>query len=50
MLQDGCFIDKRDARTEILDFIEAYYNTLRKHFSPPLPIPAQFEAHLYSLN
>jgi transposase InsO family protein len=50
MLQGGCFIDERDARTEIFDFIEAYYNTHRKHSSLHYQTPAQFEAHLNSLN
>ena len=27
MLGDGCFINDADARTEIFDFIECYYNT-----------------------
>lgn len=48
MLQDGCFIDERDARTEIFDFIEGYYNTRRKHSSLDYLTPAQFEANLIS--
>ncbi len=36
MLQGGCFADEHDARTEIFDFIEAYYNLL-----PRLPHPGQ---------
>ena len=31
MLQDGCFENATDARTEIFDYIEGYYNTHRKH-------------------
>lgn len=50
MLQGGCFADERDARTEIFDFIEAYYNTHRKHSSLAYLTPAQFETALNSLN
>lgn len=50
MLQGGCFADERDARTEIFDFIEAYYNTHRKHSSLGYRTPAQFEADLNTLN
>ncbi len=50
MLQGGCFADERDARTEIFDFIEAYYNTHRRHSSLDYRTPAQFEADLNSLN
>lgn len=50
MLQDGCFTDARDARIEIFDYIEAYYNTHRKHSSLGYRNPAQFEAYLNSLN
>lgn len=50
MLQGGCFADERDARTEIFDFIEGYYNTHRKHSSLGYRTPAQFEADLKSLN
>jgi len=31
MLQNGCFQNATDARTEIFDYIEGYYNTHRKH-------------------
>jgi len=50
MLQDGCFADDGDARTEIFDYIEAYYNTHRKHSSLGYRNPTQFEADLNSLN
>ena len=50
MLQGGCFIDERDARTEIFAFIEAYYNTHRKHSSLGYRNPHQFESELNSLN
>lgn len=50
MLQAGCFIDSNDARTEIFDYIESYYNQHRKHSALNYQTPAQFEANLHSLN
>ncbi len=50
MLQDGCFIDSSDARAEIFDYINAYYNTQRKHSALGYQTPAQFEANINSLN
>jgi len=50
MLGDGCFINDADARTEIFDFIECYYNTQRKHSSLKYQTPDQFEAEKRSLN
>jgi transposase InsO family protein len=39
MLQEGCFENAGDARTEIFDYIAGYYNTHRKHsalgYHPP---------------
>jgi transposase InsO family protein len=31
MLQGGCFIDSNDARTEIFDYVNSYYNHYCKH-------------------
>ena len=45
MLQDGCFIDDNDARTELFSFIEGYYNTRRKHSSLGYQSPSKFEMH-----
>jgi putative transposase len=50
MLQDGSFIDGGDARTEIFEYIEAYYNTHRRHSSLGYLTPVQFEAQIHSLN
>jgi putative transposase len=50
MLQDGCFIDAADARTEIFAYIESYYNTRRKHSALGYQTPVQFEAQTLSLN
>jgi transposase InsO family protein len=45
MLQGGTFIDARDARTELFAYIEAYYNTHRKHSSLAYQTPFQFESN-----
>lgn len=50
MLQGSCFANEHDARTEIFDFIEGYYNTHRRHSSLGYRTPAQFVADLNSLN
>jgi len=49
MLQGGCFDTAADARTEIFEYIEGYYNTHRKHSSIGYKTPIQFEAHLQSV-
>jgi putative transposase len=50
MLQDGCFVDVRDARVELFDYIESYYNTRRRHSSLGYLSPADFETRKLSLN
>lgn len=49
MLQDGCFLNEADARTEIFEYIDSYYNHHRKHSSLGYRTPAQFEAKIHSL-
>jgi transposase InsO family protein len=44
MLQGGCFESAADARTELFEYIEGYYNTHRKHSSLHYQTPRQFEA------
>ena len=44
MLQGGTFATEADARIEIFDFIESYYNHHRKHSALGYRTPAQFEA------
>jgi putative transposase len=44
MLQDGCFENAADARLEIFDYIEGYYNIHRKHSALGYKTPNQFEA------
>lgn len=50
MLQDGCFEDATDARTEIFDYIDGYSNHHRKHSALRYQTPCQFETHLHSVN
>lgn len=50
MLQDGCFTDSADARTELFAYIESYYNTHRKHSALGYRTPAQFESEIAALN
>jgi putative transposase len=50
MLQGGCFEDANDARTEIFQYIEGYYNTHRKHSALGYKTPSQFEALIHSTN
>jgi len=50
MLQGGCFENASDARIEIFEYIEGYYNTHRKHSSIGYKTPNQFEAQIHSAN
>lgn len=50
MLQGGSFDNATDARTEIFEYIEGYYNPHRKHSSIGYQTPNQFEANFYSSN
>jgi putative transposase len=48
MLQDGCFENASDARIEIFEYIEGYYNTHRKHSAIGYKTPSQFETQIRS--
>ncbi len=50
MLRVGCFENAADARLEIFDYIEGYYNHHRKHSALDYLTPAQFETQINSLN
>jgi len=50
MLAGACFETIADAKTELFNYIEAYYNTHRKHSALGYLSPSQFEASFYSLN
>lgn len=50
LLEDGMFDNLEDARTEIFEYIEMYYNTQRKHSALDYQSPIQHENHyFYSL-
>ena len=50
MLQGGCFDSEDDARTELFEYIEGYYNTHRKHSSLGYKTPSEFEQKFSLLN
>jgi len=50
MLQSGCFDSENDARTELFEYIEGYYNTHRKHSSLGYKTPSEFEQKFSLLN
>lgn len=50
MLQGGCFEDATDARLELFDYIDAYYNNQRKHSAIGYLTPNQYEAQHINLN
>ena len=43
VLESGYFLNVDDARTEIFEYIECYYNRIRKHSSLGYKSPEQFE-------
>lgn len=45
-LQSGCFADATDAKLELFDYIEGYYNPHRKHSALGYISPNQFEIQL----
>ena len=50
LLQDGTFDSLEDARTEIFEYIEMYYNTRRRHSSLNYQSPMEYEnQYFYSL-
>jgi putative transposase len=50
MLQGGCFTNATDARIEIFEYIEGYYNTHRKHSAIDYKTPVQFETLIHLNN
>jgi putative transposase len=47
VLEGGAFLDLEDARTEIFDYIEMYYNRIRRHSSLGYKSPLTFENEYY---
>lgn len=50
LLEGGVFQNIEDARTEIFDYIETYYNRVRLHSSLGYKSPAEFELNYYEKN
>ena len=48
VLEGGAFLDLEDARTEIFDYIEMYYNRIRRHSALGYKSPIIFENEYYS--
>ena len=48
MLEGGAFLDVEDAKVEVFEYIEMYYNRVRKHSSLGYKSPEQFENQYYS--
>ena len=49
LMQKGTFLSLEDARTEIFEYIEIYYNRVRRHSSLGYQSPEQFEEN-YKIN
>lgn len=47
VLEGGAFLDVEDARTEIFDYIEIYYNRIRRHSSLGYRSPINYEKEYY---
>jgi transposase InsO family protein len=47
LMQDGAFENKEDAQTEIFEYIEMYYNPIRRHSSLKYVSPIKFEQLFY---
>lgn len=48
LLQDGAFENKEDAQIEIFEYIEMYYNLIRRHSSLNYMSPNKFEQNYYN--
>lgn len=47
LMQKGAFLSLEDARTEIFDYIEMYYNLVRRHSALGYKSPVQFEKNFH---
>ena len=48
LLEGGAFLNVEDARTEIFDYIEVYYNRVRRHSSLGYQSPDKFEQQYHT--
>ncbi len=47
MLEGGAFLNLEDAKVEVFEYIEMYYNRVRRHSSLGYKNPEQFEKLYY---
>lgn len=47
LLQGGTFLNEEDAQTEIFEYIEMYYNSIRKHSALGYKSPMQLEKNFH---
>ena len=50
LLEDGCFMTLQDARSELFNYIEGYYNVRRLHSALDYRSPIDFENQFYQTN
>ena len=50
LLEDSCFDNLEHARSACFEYIDAYYNTIRRHSSLDYKTPLQFERELVQRN
>ncbi|MGV3585474.1 MAG: IS3 family transposase [Adhaeribacter sp.] len=48
LMQDGAFENREDAGTEIFEYIDVYYNTIRRHSSLNYLSPINLEQKYYN--
>lgn len=48
MLEGGAFLDVEDAKVEVFEYIEMYYNRVRRHSSLGYKSPEQFERQYHN--
>ncbi len=46
LLRDGVFLDLDNAQTATFEYIEAYYNTIRRHSALKYKSPQKFESDI----
>jgi putative transposase len=47
LLEDGAFENRQDAQTEVLEYLEMYYNTQRRHSALGYLSPLNYENKHY---
>jgi len=49
LLDGGSFTDLKTAKLEVFEYIEGYYNTIRKHSSLGYKSPMQYEKQYWNI-